>query len=41
MLKILIVEDEQAVREFLVKTFDMIGYTTLSASTGKEALEIF
>lgn len=41
MLKILIVEDEQAVREFLVKTFDMIGYTTLTASTGKEALEIF
>ncbi len=41
MLKILIVEDEQAVREFLVKTFDMIGYATLSASTGKEALEIF
>lgn len=41
MLKILIVEDEQAVREFLVKTFDMIGYITLAASTGKEALEIF
>ena len=41
MLKILIVEDEQAVREFLVKTFDMIGYTTLTASTGKEALEVF
>jgi len=41
MLKILIVEDEQAVREFLVKTFDMIGYMTLAASTGKEALEIF
>lgn len=41
MLKILIIEDEQAVREFLVKTFDMIGYNTLTASTGQEALEIF
>jgi DNA-binding response OmpR family regulator len=39
MLKILIVEDEQSVMEFLVKTFDMIGYTTLTASTGQEALE--
>jgi DNA-binding response OmpR family regulator len=27
--------------EFLVKTFDMIGYTTLTASTGEEALKIF
>ncbi len=41
MLKILIVEDEQSVREFLIKTFEMVGYATLSAWTGKEALEIF
>lgn len=41
MLKILIVEDEDAVREFLVKTFDMIGYSTLTAANGKEALDIF
>lgn len=41
MLKILIVEDEKPVQDFLVKTFEMLGYSTLTASTGKEALAIF
>lgn len=41
MLKILIVEDEEQVRDFLVKTFEMIGYSTLTASSVKESLNIF
>lgn len=41
MKTILIAEDEQAIREFVVINLKRAGYTTLEASTGDEALEIY
>ena len=37
---ILVVEDEQAVRELTVRILEQLGYTILTASSGAEALEI-
>jgi len=39
--RILFVEDERSVREFVVRGLDKIGYKVFPAATGKEALEIF
>ena len=41
MKKILVAEDEQAIREFVVINLKRAGYETLEASTGDEALEIY
>ena len=41
MKTILVAEDEQAIREFVVINLKRAGYTTLEASTGDEALEIY
>lgn len=41
MKKILIVEDEKAIREFIEKSFQISGCTTLCAKDGIEGLEIF
>ncbi len=41
MKKILIVEDEQAIREFEAINLKRVGYTTVEAGSGEEALEIF
>ena len=41
MKKILIVEDEQAIREFEAINLRRVGYTTVEAGSGEEALEIF
>lgn len=41
MKKILVAEDEQAIREFVVINLRRAGYDTLEASTGEEALEIY
>ena len=40
MKKILVAEDEQAIREFVVINLRRAGYDTLEAGTGEEALEI-
>jgi CheY-like chemotaxis protein len=37
---ILVVEDEQAVRELTVRILEQLGYTILTASSGAEAIEI-
>src|SRR5579863_1348895 len=37
---ILVVEDEQAVRDLTVRILQQLGYTILTASSGAEALEI-
>ena len=39
--KILVVDDEVAVRRILKTRLDMIGYNVVTASDGKEALKIF
>lgn len=39
--KILVVDDEEAVRIVLQRSLELIGYTVLAASGGLEALEIF
>lgn len=41
MKKILIVEDEAAIREFEVINLRRIGYDTVEAGSGEQALEIF
>jgi DNA-binding response OmpR family regulator len=41
MLKILIVEDEPCVQDFLVKTFSTIGYSTFTSSRVEERLGFF
>jgi two-component system, cell cycle sensor histidine kinase and response regulator CckA len=37
---VLVVEDEQAVRELTVRMLQRLGYSVLSAASGKEAIEI-
>lgn len=41
MKKILIVEDEEAIREFEAINLKRVGYTTVEAASGEEALRIF
>ena len=41
MKKILIVEDEDAIREFEAINLKRVGYTTVEAGSGEEALRIF
>ena len=41
MKKILVVEDEQSIREFIVINLTHNGYTALEASNGVEALKIY
>ena len=41
MKKILIVEDEKAIREFEVINLNRAGYTTVEAGSGEQALEIY
>ena len=41
MKKILVAEDEQAIREFVVINLRRAGYDTLEAGTGEEDLEIY
>ena len=41
MKRILIVEDEAAIREFEAINLQRVGYTTVEASSGEEALHIF
>ena len=41
MKRILIVEDEQNIREFEVINLKRVGYETVEAGSGEEALEIF
>ena len=38
---LLVVEDDDSVREFTVRTLKTFGYNVLSASDGREALELF
>ena len=40
MKKILIVEDEVAIREFEAINLNRVGYTTVEAGSGEEALAI-
>src|SRR5512138_486417 len=41
MKKILVAEDEQAIREFVVINLKRAGYDAYEASSGEEALEIY
>lgn len=41
MKRILIVEDEAAIREFEAINLQRVGYTTIEAGSGEEALQIF
>ncbi len=41
MKRILIVEDEAAIREFEAINLQRVGYTTIEAASGEEALQIF
>lgn len=41
MKRILVVEDEVAIREFEVINLNRVGYETVEAGSGEEALEIF
>ena len=41
MKKILVAEDEQAIREFVVINLRRAGYDTYEAETGDKALEIY
>ncbi len=41
MKRILIVEDEVAIREFEAINLNRVGYTTVAAGSGEEALDIF
>ena len=39
--RILIAEDEQAIREFVVINLQRAGYETVEAGSGDEALELY
>ncbi|MBQ6823219.1 MAG: response regulator, partial [Clostridia bacterium] len=39
--KVLILEDEEAIRAFVVLNMRRAGYETIEAATGEEALELF
>ena len=41
MKKVLILEDEEAIRAFVVLNMKRAGYETIEAASGKEALELF
>ncbi len=41
MKRILVVEDEQAIREFVVINLNRAGYSTVEAASGEEALDTF
>lgn len=41
MKKILIAEDEQAIREFIVINLNRAGYQTMEAGNGQEALDLY
>ena len=41
MKRILVVEDEQAIREFVVINLNRAGYQTVEAPSGEDALQIF
>ncbi len=41
MKKVLILEDEEAIRAFVVLNLRRAGYETIEAATGEEALELF
>jgi DNA-binding response OmpR family regulator len=41
MKKVLILEDEEAIRAFVVLNLKRAGYETIEAGTGEEALELF
>ena len=41
MKKVLILEDEEAIRAFVVLNMKRAGYETIEASSGEEALELF
>ena len=41
MKRVLIVEDEVAIREFEAINLKRVGYETVEAGSGEEALEIF
>ncbi len=41
MKKILIVEDEEAIREFEIINLNRVGYNTVGVASGEEALEIY
>ena len=41
MKKILVAEDEQAIREFVVINLRRAGYDTYEASNGEEAVEVY
>ncbi len=41
MKKVLILEDEEAIRAFVVLNMKRAGYETVEAATGEEALELF
>ena len=38
--KILVVDDEKIIRDFISRHFRFLGYETITAASGKEALEI-
>ena len=40
MRKVLVLEDEDNIRSFVVLNLNRAGYDTLEATTGEEALEI-
>ena len=41
MKKILVCEDESAIRDFVVINLQRSGYTTVAVSSGEEALRVF
>ena len=41
MKKVLVVEDETAIREFEVINLNRAGYTTVEAPNGEEALRLY
>ena len=41
MKKILVCEDESAIRDFVVINLQRSGYTTVAVSSGEEALLVF
>jgi|UniRef100_A0A7V3RGM1 DNA-binding NtrC family response regulator len=41
MYPILIVDDDESIRSFLIALFEQEGYTTFSAANGEQALQIF
>ena len=41
MKKVLIAEDEQAIREFIVINLQRAGYETREAGNGQEALDLY